>query len=89
MKRRIIAVGLLVAILASAAFLLCVSRFDVSADEKPASANIVIDNFSFTPKEITVAKGTTVTWVNHDDVPHIDREITARLERGVSTYDLY
>jgi plastocyanin len=70
MKTRIVAVGLLAAILAGGAFLLCVSRFAVSADEQPSSANIVIDNFSFTPKEITVAKGTTVTWVNHDDVPH-------------------
>jgi plastocyanin len=39
-------------------------------EEKNASASITIDNFSFTPKEITVSAGTTVTWVNHDDVPH-------------------
>lgn len=30
-----------------------------------------IDNFSFLPKEITVPVGTTVTWTNHDDVPHV------------------
>ena len=30
-----------------------------------------IDNFSFVPKEITVAAGTTVTWTNEDDVPHL------------------
>jgi plastocyanin len=41
-----------------------------AAEEKSAAGNITIDNFSFTPREITVAKGTTVTWVNHDDVPH-------------------
>jgi len=29
-----------------------------------------IDNFNFTPKDLTVAAGTRVTWVNHDDVPH-------------------
>ena len=39
----------------------------VSAQE----ANVVtIDNFSFTPKELTVAVGTTVKFVNHDDIPH-------------------
>jgi plastocyanin len=27
-------------------------------------------NFSFTPQELTVQPGTTVTWVNQDDVPH-------------------
>jgi amicyanin len=34
-------------------------------------ANVVtIDNFSFTAPELTVAVGTTVKWVNHDDIPH-------------------
>ena len=41
-----------------------------AAEEKSAAPSISIDNFSFTPKEITVAAGTTITWVNHDDVPH-------------------
>ena len=35
-----------------------------------ATNTITIDNFSFTPPEITVAVGTTVKWVNHDDIPH-------------------
>jgi plastocyanin len=29
-----------------------------------------IDNFSFNPPTMTVTAGATVTWVNHDDVPH-------------------
>ncbi|MBZ5664549.1 MAG: metallophosphoesterase [Acidobacteriia bacterium] len=29
-----------------------------------------IDNFSFTPKEMTVKAGTTVRWTNKDDIPH-------------------
>ncbi len=34
-------------------------------------ANVVtIDNFTFTPPELTIAIGTTVKWVNHDDIPH-------------------
>jgi plastocyanin len=32
---------------------------------------IAIDNFTFTPPELTVAVGTTVKWVNHDDTPHL------------------
>ena len=36
-----------------------------------SKAEVVIDNFSFLPKEITVPVGTTVTWTNHDDVPHV------------------
>lgn len=36
----------------------------------PATAEVKIDNFSFTPNAITVAAGTKVTWVNRDDIPH-------------------
>ena len=32
--------------------------------------SITIDNFTFTPAELTVKVGTTVTWTNHDDIPH-------------------
>jgi amicyanin len=32
--------------------------------------HVKIDNFSFTPKQISVGAGTTVTWTNRDDVPH-------------------
>src|SRR5438874_2022961 len=31
---------------------------------------IVIGNFTFTPNTLTVPVGTTITWVNHDDIPH-------------------
>lgn len=31
---------------------------------------VSIDNFTFNPAEVTVAPGTTVTWVNNDDIPH-------------------
>ena len=43
-----------------------------SANDQPSSANpeIKIDNFSFGPQTLTVLAGTTVTWVNHDDIPH-------------------
>jgi plastocyanin len=42
-----------------------------AADDQSASGTQVkIDNFSFTPQTLTVAAGTTVTWTNHDDVPH-------------------
>ena len=31
---------------------------------------IDIAKFQFGPKEITVAPGTTVVWINHDETPH-------------------
>jgi plastocyanin len=41
-----------------------------TADEKAAALEIKIDNFNFMPQDTTVAAGTTVTWINRDDVPH-------------------
>jgi len=38
--------------------------------QQAATAEVKIDNFSFGPATLTVALGTTVTWVNHDDIPH-------------------
>jgi plastocyanin len=35
-----------------------------------ATAEVVVDNFAFTPAALTVAAGTRVTWINRDDVPH-------------------
>lgn len=36
----------------------------------PQPVIIRIDNFTFTPAELSVPAGTTVTWVNGDDIPH-------------------
>jgi Icc protein len=32
--------------------------------------DVAVDNFSFAPAAAAIAVGTTVTWTNHDDVPH-------------------
>src|SRR5579864_3503180 len=31
---------------------------------------VTIDNFTFAPQKLTVKAGTTITWVNQDDIPH-------------------
>ena len=36
----------------------------------PPSAEVKIDNFSFTPRTITAKTGTQITWTNGDDIPH-------------------
>jgi plastocyanin len=33
-------------------------------------AEVKIDNFTFNPPQLTIKAGTTVTWANHDDIPH-------------------
>jgi plastocyanin len=45
-------------------------NFTASAQQKPETVEVKIDNFSFGPAELTVAVGTTVTWTNRDDIPH-------------------
>ena len=35
------------------------------------NATVTIDNFAFTPDVLTVKPGTTVVFVNHDDIPHL------------------
>ena len=54
-------IGLVVALCAPAV---------VAAPSTPATAEVTIDNFSFTPAELTVTVGTTVHWTNRDDIPH-------------------
>jgi amicyanin len=64
-------------------------------------AKIMIDNFKFSPIPLTVAAGSTITWVNRDDIPHsivvpalgvrshtmdTDQSFTFRFEK-LGTYD--
>jgi plastocyanin len=41
-----------------------------NAQEKVSTMEVKIDNFSFGPVTLTVPVGTTVTWINRDDIPH-------------------
>jgi plastocyanin len=55
-----------------------------------AAQTVTIDNFTFAPKELTVAVGTTVKWVNHDDIPHtvVEKNTTFR-SKALDTDDSY
>jgi plastocyanin len=41
-----------------------------SAAQAAAGPTVKIDNFVFGPEALTVTVGTTVTWINRDDIPH-------------------
>ena len=43
----------------------------VSGQALAADAQVKIANFTFDPPTLTVKAGTTVTWVNADDIPHV------------------
>jgi amicyanin len=61
-----------------------------SVAAQDATNVITIDNFTFTPPELTVAVGTTVKWVNHDDIPHtVANKDKAFRSQALDTDDSY
>ena len=43
----------------------------LAAAPAPSGPTVKIDNFVFGPAALTVTVGTTVTWINQDDIPHV------------------
>lgn len=71
MSLRHLRAGTALALILLAAQTAMPARAATSPASDAATANTVrIDNFSFSPKTLTVTAGTTVTWVNRDDEPH-------------------
>ena len=56
----------LILILALLLFTSCTTQAPTQSN--PSEINI--QNFAFTPNEITIKAGDTVTWINNDDAPH-------------------
>jgi len=42
----------------------------VRASRADDGGKVTVDNFTFVPPVLRVKAGTTVTWTNHDDIPH-------------------
>ena len=63
--------------------------FAAVAAQEPTNV-VTIDNFTFSPKDLTVAVGTTVKWINHDDIPHtvVEKNTTFR-SKALDTDDSY
>jgi len=62
--------GLAALVLVGLGMLFNSSATVVANTPPPASTEVKIDNFSFTPATLTVTAGTMVTWTNRDDIPH-------------------
>jgi len=41
-----------------------------AASGQVANTEVKIDEFAFAPQRVTVKAGTTVIWINDDDIPH-------------------
>jgi plastocyanin len=57
--------------LAGFAAILSLSMVGGGGQALAAGAPVKIANFTFDPGTVTVKVGTTVTWVNNDDIPHL------------------
>lgn len=42
----------------------------LAGENKPAAVEVSIANFTFNAAVLTVPVGTTVKWINRDDIPH-------------------
>jgi plastocyanin len=71
MRRSVFIAGL-AATLVLGIFVLGVGQksFVGNAQQNPETMEVKIDNFSFGPETLSVPVGTTVTWINRDDIPH-------------------
>jgi plastocyanin len=51
---------------------------------------VKIENFTFSPADLTIAPGTTVTWINNDDIPHAIVETDAHFRsKALDTGDKF
>jgi plastocyanin len=53
-----------------------------SSTTSSLSSYVTISNFAFDPKELTVSKGTKVTWTNNDSVNHTITSDSGAFESG-------
>jgi plastocyanin len=54
-----------------------------------AESMVTIDNFTFAPAQLTVKVGDTVTWKNHDDIPHTVVSAGKFRSKAMDTDDSY
>ncbi len=52
------------------------SNTDIDPALTQGVSTVNIQNFAFSPEVLTISKGTAVTWVNGDSVPHQIRSAT-------------
>jgi plastocyanin len=76
------------ALAAAAAATFCAAALTAAVAASPAA--VTIDNFNFSPMTLTVAAGSTVTWTNHDDIPHTVRAVDGSFHsKAMDTDDSY
>ena len=76
--------------LALGAIILLVAVAIAGSPVRAADIEVKIDNFTFNPKQVTVKAGDTITWVNHDDIPHtVTSQTQAFRSKALDTDDKF
>jgi plastocyanin len=70
MRRSVFTASLALAVLIAGALQAAKTVSAQPQQAQASTAEVKIDNFSFGPQTLTVPVGTTVTFVNRDDIPH-------------------
>ena len=80
-RKRTLAIGAIIGLVA-VAIATCAAQ--------AADVEVKIDNFTFSPQQITVKAGDTVIWVNHDDIPHtVTSKTSAFRSKAMDTDDKF
>lgn len=66
---------------------MAVAALAVAARAQVPDSAVTIDNFTFGPQLIKVKAGDTVTWTNHDDIPHTVRSATSAFKSSALDTD--
>jgi plastocyanin len=86
-------VGYAIALLAAVALGITAGKSVHGRSQKDsvAASEIKIDNFTFAPGSLTVAPGTTVQWLNRDDIPHtvVSEDKTTFKSKALDTDDKF
>ena len=76
--------------LALGAIMLLVAVAITGSPVRAADTEVKIDNFTFNPKQVTVKAGNSITWVNHDDIPHtVTSQTQAFRSKALDTDDKF
>jgi len=80
----------LIAAALGAACALPMAAFVLSAEGQTTPTAVAIDNFTFNPQKLTVKAGTTVRWINMDDIPHAVAAVNKQFKsKTLDTDDAY
>ena len=72
-----------------ATFAMHLSPAAAAANAGP-SVKVAITKFEFSPRDITVAPGTTIVWTNRDEAPHtVTSNDKSFASKGLDTDDTY